>query len=573
MPRGCIAAGDRAFFCDYVLEYLARAGISKDQVARGGYMIKTTLDPDVQIPVKTAVTDIASPDLDGVASVMSVIRPGKESHPVVAMASNRTYGLNLEAGETMQPQPFSLVGDGAGSVFKIFTTAAAMDMGMGINAQLDAPARFQAKGLGSGGARGCPPATWCVQNGGNYRGTMSVTDALATSPNTAFAKLISQVGVQRTVDMAVKLGLRSYALPGTARDYDPESNESLADFVKRQNLGSFTLGPIEVNALELSNVAATLASGGMWCPPNPIAEVIDRDGKQVSVTTETCEQVVPEGLANTLANAMSKDDTGAGTAAGAAGSVGWNLPMSGKTGTTEASRSAGFVGFTNQYAAANYIYDDSTAPGALCSYPLRQCGGDGNLFGGNEPARTWFTAMMPIANNFGPVSLPPTDPRYVDGAPGSRVPSVSGMSESSCAVSGCAMPVSRSPMSPRAVNSTRVVRIGGWHVAEPGRRFLVRSSRSRSPTASRRRHRRPRRARYRAFRRRSARRWCRFPGCRRSRCRCSARRHRLRHHRRACHRRRHRRDRAVVVAHADAGEIGMNDWRAVGSAACPRLRS
>ena len=430
LPRGCIAAGDRAFFCDYVLEYLARAGVSKDQVARGGYLIKTTLDPDVQIPVKAAVNEIASPDLDGVASVMSVIKPGKESHPVLAMASNRTYGLNLEAGETMQPQPFSLVGDGAGSVFKIFTTAAAMDMGMGINAQLDAPARFQAKGLGSGGARGCPPATWCVQNGGNYRGTMSVTDALATSPNTAFAKLISQVGVQRTVDMAVKLGLRSYALPGTARDYDPESNESLADFVKRQNLGSFTLGPIEVNALELSNVAATLASGGMWCPPNPIAEVIDRDGKQVSVTTETCEQVVPEGLANTLANAMSKDDTGAGTAAGAAGSVGWNLPMSGKTGTTEASRSAGFLGFTNQYAAANYIYDDSTAPGALCSYPLRQCGGDGNLFGGNEPARTWFTAMMPIANNFGPVTLPPTDPRYVDGAPGSRVPSVAGMSES-----------------------------------------------------------------------------------------------------------------------------------------------
>jgi membrane peptidoglycan carboxypeptidase len=428
LPRGCIAAGDRAFFCDYVLEYLARAGISKEQVAKGGYMIKTTLDPDVQIPVKSAIDSIASPDLDGVASVMSVIRPGKESHPVLAMASNRTYGLNTEAGETMQPQPFSLAGDGAGSIFKIFTTAAAMDMGMGINAQLDAPARFEARGLGSGGARGCPAATWCVQNAGNYRGQMSVTDALATSPNTAFAKLISQVGVQRTVDMAVKLGLRSYALPGTARDYDPESNESLADFVKRQNLGSFTLGPIEVNALELSNVAATLASGGTWCPPNPIDKVIDRTGKDVSVTTETCEQVVPEGLANTLANAMSKDDQGAGTAAGSAGSVGWDLPMSGKTGTTEAHRSSGFVGFTNHYAAANYIYDDSTTPGDLCSFPLRQCG-SGNLFGGNEPARTWFTAMKPIATNFGDVALPPTDPRYVDGAPGSKVPSVAGMSQ------------------------------------------------------------------------------------------------------------------------------------------------
>ena len=428
LPRGCIAAGDRAFFCDYALDYLARAGISKEQVARGGYLIKTTLDPDVQAPVKSAIDGIASPDIQGIASVMSVVRPGKDSHPVLAMASNRTYGLNLDAGETMQPQPFSLVGDGAGSVFKVFTVAAALDMGMGINAQLDAPSRFEAKGLGSGGARGCPPATWCVQNAGNYRGSLNVTDALATSPNTAFAKLISQVGVQRTVDMAVKLGLRSYALPGTARDYDPESNESLADFVKRQNLGSFTLGPIEVNALELSNVAATLSSGGMWCPPNPIDKVFDRRGTEVSVTTETCEQVVPEGLANTMANALSKDDSGAGTAAGSAGSVGWDLPMAGKTGTTEAHRSSGFLGFTNTLAAANYIYDDSTEPGELCSFPLRQCG-SGDLFGGNEPARTWFTAMKPIANNFGEVKMPPTDPRFVDGAPGGRVPSVSGMSQ------------------------------------------------------------------------------------------------------------------------------------------------
>jgi len=103
--------------------------------------------------------------------------------------------------------------------------------------------------------------------------------------------------------------------------------------------------------------------------------------------------------------------------------------MSGKTGTTEAHRSSGFVGFTNHYAAANYIYDDSTTPSDLCSFPLRQCG-SGNLFGGNEPARTWFTAMKPIANNFGDVKLPPTDPRYVDGAPGSKVPSVAGLTES-----------------------------------------------------------------------------------------------------------------------------------------------
>ncbi|KAA0105663.1 PASTA domain-containing protein [Mycolicibacterium sp. P1-5] len=426
LPEGCIAAGDRGFFCDYVLQYLARAGLSKDDVARNGYLIRTTLDPKVQNSVKRAIDTVASPQLDGVASVMSVIQPGKTSHKVLAMGDNRGYGLQLDAGQTVQPQPFSLAGDGAGSIFKIFTTAAALEMGMGISAQLDVPGSFQGKGLGSSSTPGCPKETWCVKNAGNYRSPMSVTDALAQSPNTAFAKLIQQIGVTRAVDMAVRLGLRSYAEPGTARAYQPDSNESLADFVKRQNLGSFTLGPFELNALELSNVAATLASGGMWCPPSPVDKIFDRNGREVTVQTPACEQVVPEGLANTLANGLSKDATG-GTAAGSAGSVGWNLPMSGKTGTTESHRSSGFVGFTNHYAAANYIFDDSTSPGGLCSFPLRKCG-DGNLYGGTEPARTWFLAMKPVAEDFGPIALPPTDKRYVDGGSGSVVPSVTGLS-------------------------------------------------------------------------------------------------------------------------------------------------
>ena len=130
------------------MQYLARAGISGEDVARNGYLIKTNLDPKIQSSVKK-VDSIASPDLDGVASVMSVIRPGKDSHRVAAMADNRTYGLKLDAGQTVQPQPFSLAGDGAGSIFKIFTTAAALEMGMGINAQLDVPQTFQGKGLGT----------------------------------------------------------------------------------------------------------------------------------------------------------------------------------------------------------------------------------------------------------------------------------------------------------------------------------------------------------------------------------------------------------------------------------------
>ena len=426
LPQGCIAARDRAFFCDYALKYLARAGISEQDVARNGYLIRTTLDPTVQRSVKRAIDTVASPTLDSVASVMSVIRPGKDAHRVLAMGDNRGYGLKLDAGQTVQPQPFTLLGDGAGSIFKIFTSAAALDMGMGIEAMLDVPPFFQGRDLGNSDTPGCPPKTWCVKNSAGYRSPMSMTDALALSPNTAFAELIQQVGVGRTVDMAVRLGLRSYAEPGTARAYVPKSDESLAEYISRENIGSFTLGPFEVNALELSNVGATLASGGVWCPPSPIEKVFNRRGDEVRLSTPKCEQVVPEGLANALTNALAKDTT-TGTGAAAAGAAGWSLPMAGKTGTTESHRSSAFLGYTNQLAAASYVFDDSPKPAALCAFPLRKCGGNGNLYGGTSPAQTWFLAMNPIATDFGPVELPPTDPRYLKGAPGAEVPSVVGL--------------------------------------------------------------------------------------------------------------------------------------------------
>ena len=421
LPQGCIGAGDRAFFCEYALDYLSKAGISEQDIARNGYLIKTTLDPKVQNSVKQAINAVASPKLDSVASVMSVIRPGKTSHRVLAMGDSRNYGLKLEEGQTVQPQPFTLVGDGAGSVFKIFTAAAAMERGVGTSALLDVPPTFAGAGLGESSTPGCPPKTWCVKNAAGYRSPLTMTDALALSPNTAFAKLIQYVGVKPTVDIAVRLGLRSYAEPGTARAYVPKSDESLADYIKRGNIGSFTLGPFETNALELSNVAATLASGGMWCPPTPIDKVLDRDGNELTVPAAKCEQAVPEGLANTLSNALAKDTT-MGTGAAAAGSAGWSLPMSGKTGTTESHRSSAFVGYTNQLAAASYVFDDSPKPAALCAFPLRKCGGTGNLYGGTSPAQTWFLAMGPIATSFGPVSLPPTDPRYVNGLPGAAPP-------------------------------------------------------------------------------------------------------------------------------------------------------
>lgn len=418
--NGCIGAGDRGFFCDYALQYLATAGIDAAQVKKGGYVIKTTLDPQVQNSVKSSVNLDVAANKPQVANIMDVVQPGQDVHKVLAMASSRTYGLDGAAGQTVLPQTFTGVGDGAGSVFKIFTTAAAMVKGLGINAILPTPTRLEVKGFGSSdGANGCPPNTYCVQNfNNNYKQAYTVTDALAQSPNTAFVDLITKTGVTPTVDMAVNLGMRSLATPGSAPTKD-NPNRSVAEQVKADNSASFTLGVNQVNMLELANVGATLSSGGKWCPPTPIDSVTTADGKPVTLKTEPCAQVVPSGLANTLANALSKDDID-GTSANAAKQVGWNFPTSGKTGTTESFKSAAFLAFTNTIAAANIVFDDSPTPQGIRvnGFVPSSCGTPncGNITGGTTAAHTWYTAMKPVVEKFGPVALPPLDPQYVNGA-------------------------------------------------------------------------------------------------------------------------------------------------------------
>jgi membrane peptidoglycan carboxypeptidase len=414
--NGCIGAGDNGFFCDFVLKYLGENGVSADALAAGGLTIATTLDPVVQASTKAGVNKQAPADLDGIADVMSVVAPGTTAHKVLAMVSSRTYGLDGAAHQTVLGQPFTTEGAGAGSVFKVFTTAAAMEKGLGINDILPTPTTLQLKGFGdSAGANGCPAKTYCVKNyNGNYKQSYSVTQALAESPNTAFVKLISEVGVGPTVDMAVKLGLRSYLDPGSAHQpSDPAL--SLADQQKNQNLASFTLGDTPVNPLELSNVAATLASGGTWCPPTPIASVTDATGSPVALHEQPCAQVVDPALAGSLATGLSQDHI-TGTARAAAASTGWNLPLSSKTGTTDSEFSDAFFGFTNTVAGAAIIYDDSSTQQSMCTSPLRHCPTDtANLTGGAEPARSWFDALTPVIGTLGQVNPPTAVAPYLSG--------------------------------------------------------------------------------------------------------------------------------------------------------------
>ncbi|MCT1628961.1 transglycosylase domain-containing protein [Corynebacterium sanguinis] len=419
LPDGCLAAGDNGFMCDYALTYLASKGLPQEELEKGAYTITTTLDPTVQMSAVNAIRSSVDPSTPGVAGVLNVVRPGEDSRDIAAMASSRFYGLDLEANQTIMPQPSSLVGNGAGSVFKIFAAGAALEQGMGLDTMLDTPERSVVYGMGAGGADNCPPGAYCVENAGTYAPKLSLRDALAQSPNTTFIELIQKVGVEPTVDMAVRLGLRSYAADGT---YDGE--RSIEQAAAEGNMGSFVLGPLAVNALELSNVGATLASNGRWCEPNPIAKVTDRFGQEVYIDRPACEQAVDKEVAAALAQGMS-EDIKSGTAKRAAAAAGWDAPVAAKTGTTESHQSSAFFGFNRALAGAPYIYNDGTQTTPLCTSPVRQCS-EGTLFGGNEAADAWFRMAngVPGARNAG---LPESSAVYERGTRQAALDSVVGM--------------------------------------------------------------------------------------------------------------------------------------------------
>jgi membrane peptidoglycan carboxypeptidase len=424
-PNGCIGAGDAGFFCKYVVEYLTEAGFSLDQLNRGGYTIRTTLDRSVLEKMKASLDAEVPPKQPNVANVMSVVQPGTDKHRVLGMASSRTFGLDAEEMETSYGLPYEPVNLGAGSVYKIFTAATALEKGLGINYQLAVPPSGYASPIYVDGAGRPLP----VRNSNeNMPERMSLTDALAQSPNTAFIKLEEFTGVPPVVDMAVRLGMRSLATtpfvdPGSGRATD----RSIAEVTKAQNLASFTLGVSPTSVLELANVGATLASAGTWCPPTPIDSITDPAGNPVPLTEAPCEQAVEPGLANAMFNALSKDDLPGGTAARAAGEAGWNRPMAGKTGTTQQHKSAAFLGFVPQMAGAVITFDNSRAPRPLCDgagspFPCRS----GNIFGGKTPAETWFGAMKPLVDPLPVLPLPPVEERFLEGGAESRVPDVVG---------------------------------------------------------------------------------------------------------------------------------------------------
>jgi membrane peptidoglycan carboxypeptidase len=414
----CVGVGEGVkdgFFCRYVEEYLARAGLPTDKLKRGGYTVRTTLDRHATDVAKQAAESQVPKTTKGIANVMSIVQPGTDKHRVRALVANRDYGNNARAGQTSYDLPAQMIPFGAGSIHKIFTSAAALEKGHRISDILPTPYQYTSS-VFKGGGSGCPSAGhgerwYCLHNAGpNYPPQMTLQDALATSPNTGFVWLEEQVGVPAAVDMAVRLGMRSLATTP-----DPEvrnSHRTIAQANAEEPRPSFTLGPTPTNVLELSNVAATLMSGGVWCPPTPIEQVLDRNGRPVPLTEPGCQQVISTPIANSLANGLSKDDQSGGTSAAAAAAAGWNRPVMAKTGTTQDYKSAGFLGATPQLAGAVLAFTDGSSPRPICDTDPPSLCGEGNIYGGKVPARTWYQTMNTLLAGQPALPLPPLDPRY-----------------------------------------------------------------------------------------------------------------------------------------------------------------
>ncbi|NUT94073.1 MAG: penicillin-binding protein [Saccharothrix sp.] len=416
LPNGCVGAGDGpvyGFFCSYLIDYLEKAGLPLDELKRGGYTIHTTMDPVATRAAKDAAEGQVPKDQEGIANAMAIVQPGGDKHRVRALAANRDFGNDAGAGQSAYPLPSEVTRFGTGSTYKVFTAAAALEKGVArLDKQIDTPKTYTSRVYK--GDRG----GYTVKNAGDgYKDKMTLTEALAQSPNTGFVILEEQVGLNNVVDMASRLGLRE-SMNGVTWKGEPvkPGEPSQGETVKNENRGSFTLGVGPTSILELANVAATIVSSGTWCPPTPVEGVTDRNGKPVALKEAPCDQAVSPELAAALANGLSADTKPGGTAAGAAGNAGWNRPMIGKTGTTEDHWSVAFLGATPHLAGAVMTFTDGVAPQVICNTtPPRLCGnapGTTGVFGGSVAAPTWFNAMKPLHENLPPTGLPPADPRF-----------------------------------------------------------------------------------------------------------------------------------------------------------------
>ncbi|GAB3863092.1 hypothetical protein GCM10029963_70900 [Micromonospora andamanensis] len=173
-------------------------------------------------------------------------------------------------------------------------------------------------------------------------------DGFGRSVNTYFVWLAEQVGPEKVVEMAQRLGITFRA-------------ESDADFAANDaaDWGAFTLGVAATTPLDLANAYATVAAEGTYCAPLPVVSVTAPDGQRLAVGDPSCRRVLDADVARAATDAarcpvgqQSAFGQCNGGTATAVNRILDGRPVAGKTGSSDQAATESFVGYTPQVAVA-----------------------------------------------------------------------------------------------------------------------------------------------------------------------------------------------------------------------------
>ena len=370
-PSGC-ATSAYPYYCALVQQELlsnvafgATPEERQDLLRRGGITITTALDRGVSDAASRAVTN-ALGNANRVASAAAVVVPG--TGHIAAVAENRTWDQTqlVLASSAFQP----------GSVMKPLTLVTALEQGIPITTKFEANGPYFSRVLDS-------PKKGYTNFGNAQLGSIDARSAIRQSVNIYFVKLIEKTTVLSVVDMARRLGITTInTTPG---------KPGLVD----RRTGSFALGTSDVKPVEMANVYATFAAGGVKCNPIAVVSAIrTTTGEVVPTSDPECHQEITPAIAAQMTSALQGTFQGGGTLAGVGALPG--RQTAGKTGTTEDSSANWTVGMTPQFATAVWVGD----PLGGFAHPLTRVQAFGRTFykttGSAIAGRIWKTIMVDL---------------------------------------------------------------------------------------------------------------------------------------------------------------------------------
>jgi penicillin-binding protein 1A len=334
------------------------------QVELGGLRVKTTLSPHLQALGLHAVSSVLHTPTDPAAALVAI---DPRTGAVKAMVDY------LPSGKRMQFNFATQAHRSTGSSFKPITLATALSEGDSLYSTFYGPPELFITDPQCADKNG----PWDVHNYADEEaGTMNLLDATANSVNTIFAQLIAKVGVRNVKALAHRLGITS----------------SGNDF---KTVCAMTLGSVGFTPLEMTDVYATFASGGVHHAPLAFESVKGPNGKVIPLHTKV-QRVLGPNVAAQLSYALQGVvEHGTGTAA----AIG--RPVAGKTGTAENFQDAWFCGYVPQLATCVWV---GYPKGEI---PLDNVEGVYQVAGGTLPAEIWHDFMGPAVANL-PVENFPT---------------------------------------------------------------------------------------------------------------------------------------------------------------------